>query len=105
MASAKLSPASTSVRTLATIGVQPADVLVAGKKFERIVEPRAGLEQQREVAGEDGHVLAARLVEQADGEVRNRRAAVAGNGLDRNEAEIFDPMRDLGGVRRRRSCH
>ena len=53
-------------------GMQPADVPVAGKKLQRIVEPRAGLEQQREVAREDGHVLTAGLVEQTEGEVRNR---------------------------------
>ena len=36
---------------------QAADVCLAGEQFERVVDARAGLQQQREVAGEDRHVL------------------------------------------------
>ena len=39
---------------------QAADVDVAGEQLERVVDARAGLEQQREVAREDGDVLGAR---------------------------------------------
>ena len=44
---------------------QPADIGVAGQEFERVVETRAGLQQQREIAGEGRHLGGARLAEQA----------------------------------------
>ena len=49
---------------------QLADVLVAGEQLEAVVEARARLEQQREVAREDRDVLVARRVEGGERELQ-----------------------------------
>ncbi len=80
---------------------QPADVLVGGEQFEPVVEPRARLEQQREVAGENGDVLGARRIEGRQRDARGRAAPGLGDRIDGNEAEIFDAMGDFADGRGR----
>ena len=49
---------------------QAADVAIGGQQFEAVIDAGAGPQQQRQVAGEDGDVLGARLVEQAEAQRR-----------------------------------
>ena len=39
---------------------QPAEIAVGGEQFEPVIDPRAGAQQQREVAGEDRDVFGLR---------------------------------------------
>jgi hypothetical protein len=79
---------------------QAADVGVARQQLERVVEPRARLEQQREIEGEHRHVLGLCALAQRE-EGRGGGRAFFRDGVDRHQAEIFDSARDLGGGRRR----
>src|SRR5581483_1159541 len=83
-------------------GTQPPHIGVACQKFKRVVEPRAGLEQQGHIAGEDGDLRRAWLVEQAEAEPAGARGlALVLDGLDRQQVQILDPRGDLGERRRR----
>jgi len=68
---------------------QPPDIGVGRQKLKRVVEPRAGLQQQGEVARENGDFRRGRLVEQAEA-APARDAALLLDGLDRQQAQIFD---------------
>jgi hypothetical protein len=76
-------------------GAQAADVRVGGEQLQRIVEPRAGFQQQREVEGEDGDVLSLCTLAERE-ERRGDRGTILGDGVDRDEAEILDAARDFG---------
>ena len=79
---------------------QAAGFGVGGDKFERLVDARAGLEQQREIAGEEGDVLKARAGGEFERPARGLAGAVVADGFDRDEAEIFDAQRDFRRARR-----
>ena len=52
---------------------QAAEIAVGGQQFEPVIDARAGAQQQREVAGEDGDVFGVRLAEQAEASALPRR--------------------------------
>ena len=78
------------------MGRNRADIHIGCQQIERRIKPRAGLEQQRKVAREYGNVLAARLVEKCKIQPRCGRPAGIDDGLDWEEAEIFDLADDFG---------
>ena len=75
---------------------QPAEIGIGGKQFEAVIDPRAGAQQQREIAGEQRNVLGLGLVEEAEGAVR-RAALLQRDVVDQDEAEPLDPLRDVAG--------
>ncbi len=78
---------------------QPAEIAVGGEQFETVIDARAGAQQQREIAGENGDVFGLGLVEQAEGAAR-RAALLQRDVVDQHQAEPLDPLRDI--ARRRR---
>ena len=46
---------------------QPAEIAIGGEQFKPVIDPRAGAQQQREIAGEKRDVFGLRLVEEAEG--------------------------------------
>ena len=72
-ASAKLSPASTLALILATTGrSRPRSPSVASSS-SAVIDPRAGAQQQREIAGKNGDVLGPRPVENDTSSARPHR--------------------------------
>src|SRR4051794_24895750 len=80
---------------------QAAHIGVAGKKLEPVIEPRAGLEQQRKIEREDGDVLGLGPLAERQERYGGAFGPFLRDGIDRHEAEIFDAARDLGDRRRR----
>ena len=73
---------------------QPAEIGIGGQQFEAVIDPRAGAQQQREVAGENRDVFGLGLVEQAEGAPR-RAAVFQRDVVDQHQAEPLDPLRDI----------
>ena len=86
---------------------QAPNVDVDGEQIERIVDARAGLEQQRQIAGENRDVLGACGRENSEKLSRTFSApARFRDGFDRDEAEIFDAIGDFRrGRRGQQSAH
>jgi len=80
-------------------GPQPPDIGVTGQEFQRVVEPRAGFQEQRQVPREGRDLGGARLSEQAETAGTGSRALVL-DGFDRQQMQIFDAAGDLGQGRR-----
>ena len=83
---------------------QPADVHVVGEQFQRVIEPRAGLHQQREIAGENGDVLRRRGRDSVGKRQRPAgRLLLSATVSIGTQAEIFDALRHFGADSARRS--
>src|SRR5277367_638508 len=83
-------------------GSHAAEVRVARKQFQRVVDSRARAQQKGEIAGEDRDVFRPRSRE--DCEVigaLDPRLAFFRDLIDRDQTEIFDPSADLRRRRRR----
>ena len=84
---------------------EPADIGIVRQKLERIIETRACLQQQCEVARKRRHFRAARPAEEAKAVAGGRGLPVL-DGFDRQQAQIFDAARDFARRRRReRAMH
>ena len=79
---------------------QPADIGIAGEQLERVVEPRARLQEQREIAGKGRHLRAVSVTEDTEA-CRRGGGTLFLDGLDRQQPQIFDPGRNLGRAWRR----
>ena len=84
---------------------QPADVGIVCEQFERVVQARACLQQQRKIARERCHLRRTWPAEKAEAILRGRSLLVL-NGFDRQQTKIFDTAGDFGNRRRReRAVH
>ena len=74
---------------------QPAEIAIGGKQFEAVIDPRAGAQQQREVAGENRDVFGLRPVEKAEDAAGRAAALLQRDIVDQHQAEALDPLRDI----------
>ena len=85
---------------------QPPDINVRREQFERVIEPGAGLQQQRQIEREDGDIFGARPPPEPKPSGRRGRGAILGHAVDWDETEIFDAVGDFCcGRRRDRAAH
>ena len=63
---------------------QPANIHVSRKQVQRRIEPGAGVEQECEVAGENGDVLGFELAKKIKSEACARRRITFADGVDRD---------------------
>src|SRR5205823_1722333 len=80
---------------------QTSHIHVDREQPESVVDQRPGLEQERKIGGEYGYILRARLPKDRHPEAFGRSALLLGDGVDGDEAEIFDAVGDFADRRRR----
>src|SRR5262249_28565154 len=92
---------------LADSRTQAADIYIRRQQLQRIIEPSASLQQQREISSENADILSAHPLGQLQLQPLRFATALLDDAIDRYQPKIINASRDFrrGGSRNRSAHH